>query len=128
MPTPARCAAGAGSILQILHAIRQVLRLPLPNFNGFEHVEPYDVVVSSAKPNGFVNFRWAPSTFCKVMQRCYANTTLTVIAQSHAWAQMQDPSTGYVGFMYRKFLPPGHGLQHDQVVAHGSCSQCSSGT
>lgn len=83
--------------------------IKLPNFAAFRQVTPYRVLVSPSKPNGFVNFRWVPSTSFKVMQRCYANTELTVIAENQHWAQVSDPETGCVGFMYRKYLTPIYG-------------------
>lgn len=76
----------------------------MPDFSGFEQVTPYHVLVRPAKPNGFVNFRWAPSLDCKVIMRCRANYTLTVIAQDAHWAQVMDEATGRVGFMSRNFL------------------------
>lgn len=78
----------------------------MPNFSNFELVDPYEVIVRPSKPNGFVNFRWAPSYDCRVIMRCYANYPLTVIAQDKSWVQVSDPATGYVGFMYRKFVTP----------------------
>ena len=33
----------------------------MPDFKNFQLVEPYEVIVRPSKPNGFVNFRWAPS-------------------------------------------------------------------
>lgn len=76
----------------------------MPNFKNFKLVEPYEVVVRPSKPNGYVNFRWAPSYDCRVIMRCYAGYPLTVIAQDNNWAQVSDPQTGYVGFMYRKYM------------------------
>lgn len=76
----------------------------MPNFANFKLVTPYNVIVRPSKPSGFVNFRWAPSTDCKVIMRCYANYPLQVIAQDGTWAQLRDPATGYVGFMLRSFL------------------------
>ena len=61
-------------------------------------------MVRPSKPNGYVNFRWAPSYDCSVIMRCYAWYALTVIAQDGSWAQVSDPQTGYVGFMNRSFL------------------------
>ena len=41
---------------------------------------------------------------CRVMMRCYAGYSLTVIAQDKNWAQVSDPQTGYVGFINRSFI------------------------
>jgi hypothetical protein len=38
------------------------------------------------------------------MDKLYADTQVTVIARDNAWAQVYDPSTGYVGFMMLSFL------------------------
>lgn len=88
----------------------------LPDFSKFKKVEPYDVIVRPAKPNGFVNFRWAPSMDCKVAMRCYADYPLQVIAQDNHWAQVVDSQTGYVGFMYRKFLTT---VDNDAQIGNG---------
>ncbi|HIU20228.1 MAG TPA: SH3 domain-containing protein [Candidatus Limiplasma stercoravium] len=76
----------------------------MPDFKNFKLVTPYEVIVRPSKPNGYVNFRWAPSYDCRVAMRCYAGYSLTVIAQDGTWAQVSDPQTGYVGFMVRSFL------------------------
>lgn len=76
----------------------------LPDFSKFQQVTPYDVLIRPSKPNGYVNFRWAPSMQCKVAMRCYANYPLQVIAQDAHWAQVVDAQTGRVGFVYRSFL------------------------
>ena len=76
----------------------------VPSFKNFKLVDPYEVVVRPSKPNGYVNLRWAPSYDCRVIMRCYAGYTLTVIAQDSNWAQVSDPQTGYVGFMRRSFM------------------------
>lgn len=87
----------------------------MPDFSNFKLVEPYDVIVRPSKPNGYVNFRWAPSMQCKVIMRCYANYPLQVIAQDRLWVQVVDDQTGYVGFMYRKFVTP---IVSDDTTAH----------
>ena len=72
-----------------------------------------------SKPNGYVNFRWAPSYDCSVIMRCYAGYALTVIAQDGSWAQVSDPQTGYVGFMNRSFLTTvGDGTSVGAVLAN----------
>lgn len=76
----------------------------MPDFKNFQLVDPYEVIVRPSKPNGFVNFRWAPSYDCRVIMRCYAGYALTVIAQDKNWAQVSDPQTGYVGFINRSFI------------------------
>lgn len=91
----------------------------MPNFKNFKLVQPYEVVVRPSKPNGYVNFRWAPSYDCSVIMRCYAGYALTVIAQDGSWAQVSDPQTGYVGFMNRSFLTTvGDGTSVGAVLAN----------
>ena len=91
----------------------------MPNFKNFKLVQPYEVVVRPSKPNGYVNFRWAPSYDCSVIMRCYAGYALTVIAQDGSWAQVSDPQTGYVGFMNRSFLTTvGAGTSGGAVLAN----------
>ena len=89
----------------------------LPDFSKFKKVEPYDVIVRPAKPNGYVNFRWAPSMDCKVAMRCYADYPLQVIAQDNHWVQVVDNQTGYVGFMYRKFVTA---VDNDAQIGRGA--------
>lgn len=88
----------------------------VPDFSNFKQVEPYDVIVRPSKPNGYVNFRWAPTMQCKVIMRCYANYPLQVIAQDRLWVQVADEQTGYVGFMYRKFVTP---VVYEDAVGQG---------
>ena len=75
-----------------------------PVYQSFTHCTPYVVYVKPTSYTGFVNMRWAPSTSEAVMEICYRNYVLNVIATGGAWCQVSDPATGYVGFMMTEFL------------------------
>lgn len=64
---------------------------------------PFTVVSKPSRPSGWVNMRWAPSTYAAVQQNCYQGHSLNVIAEGNAWYQVQDPSTGYVGFIMKAY-------------------------
>ncbi|MFH1513818.1 MAG: SH3 domain-containing protein, partial [Bacillota bacterium] len=64
----------------------------------------YYVSVRPSTPSGFVNLRWAPSKSADVYTIYYAGTTLRVLSQESAWAQVYDEATGTCGFMMRSFL------------------------
>ncbi len=69
------------------------------NWASFHTVNPYAVVARPSKPSGWVNLRWAPSQNVDVIERCYSNYMLTVLATNGTWAQAYDPQTGVVGFI-----------------------------
>lgn len=73
------------------------------SYEGFEPAS-YNVLVRAATPGSYVNLRWGPDKITPVHQRVNDGTMLCVIAQNKHWAQVQDPSTGAVGFMMRAFL------------------------
>ena len=73
-------------------------------FKGFKHIEPTQMFVKPSTPGGFVNLRWGPSKSVAVMTKLYADAQVTVIAKDNTWAQVYDPTTGYVGFMMLSFL------------------------
>ena len=76
---------------------------PTVSFKGFARAS-YDVLVRAHTPGGYVNLRWAPSMDLAVQEKVSDGAVLHVIAQNGSWAQVEDPSTGAVGFMPRSFL------------------------
>ena len=65
---------------------------------------PYSVVARPSRASGWVNLRWAPTTSAEVICKCYQGKTLTVLAETTSWYQAQDPETGMVGFIMKKFV------------------------
>lgn len=74
------------------------------NFKNFKHVQPTTMCVKPSTPGGYVNLRWAPSKSVSVMTKLYADAAVIMIAKDSTWAQVYDPTTGYVGFMMLSFL------------------------
>ncbi len=69
-------------------------------------VKVYSPYIISARPqraSGWVNLRWAPSTDAEVITRCYQGKELIVLTDLRNWYQVQDPETGLIGFIMRKF-------------------------
>ena len=67
-------------------------------------VSPYTVASRPVHATGWVNLRSAPSTDGKVLNRCYAGKTLTVVAELNNWLKVQDPATGVTGYISRKYV------------------------
>lgn len=66
--------------------------------------EAYTVVAKPSKRGGFVSLRWAPSKSAPVMKKLFADAELTVLAEGKNWLQVQEESTGYVGFVDAKLV------------------------
>lgn len=73
------------------------------SYSGFEDAD-YNVLVRASTPGGYVNLRWGPSKSVAVHSKIYDGAVLHVIAENEKWAQVENPSTGEVGFMMRAFL------------------------
>jgi hypothetical protein len=73
-------------------------------FNAAKYVSPYDVVTYHKRASGLINMRWAPSEKAKLIHAYPAGETLTVLAELKNWYQVQDPETGWVGFVRKDFL------------------------
>ena len=84
-------STGTGSILDV-------------NFKSFKLVDPHYAYVQAAHAGGFVNLRWAPSKDAAVQTRLHDGDEVMVIAKGSGWIQVQDDSTGYVGFVQSNFL------------------------
>ena len=67
-------------------------------------VEPYSVTVRPVRASGWVYMRWLPSKNAKLLATYGANQELTVIAELKDWYQVQDPSNGSVGFIYKSYI------------------------
>jgi len=69
-------------------------------FKSAKKVTPYTVYVNPARVTSWLNLRWAPSTKAPVIATYKAGTAFTVIATTNHWLQVQDPATGYVGYLW----------------------------
>ena len=67
-------------------------------------VEPYSATVRPVRASGWVYMRWIPSRHGKQIATYSANQQLTVIAELKDWYQVQDPATGWVGFVYKTYI------------------------
>ena len=67
-------------------------------------VEPYTITVRPARASGWVYMRWLPSKNAREAATYAANQELTVIAELKDWYQVEDPSTGIVGFVYKSYV------------------------
>ena len=67
-------------------------------------VAPYTIVSRPVHATGWVNLRRTPSTDTKVLNRCYAGKTLTVLAELNNWLKVQDPVTGVIGYISSKYV------------------------
>ena len=67
-------------------------------------VNPYTVYVNPARVTSWLNLRWAPSTKAGKIATYKPGSAFTVIAQTRNWLQVQDPKTGYVGFVSTKMV------------------------
>ena len=64
----------------------------------------FTVYARPSRASGWVNLRWAPSTEAERIATCPQGKALTVIGETKNWYQVQDPQTGMVGFIMKKFV------------------------
>ena len=67
-------------------------------------VAPYTVVARPSRASGWVNLRWAPATEAERIATCKQGKELIVLAELKNWYQVQDPETGMIGFISRKYV------------------------
>ena len=72
--------------------------------NAAGGVTPYEISTYHKRASGLVNMRWAPSEKAKLIHSYPAGERLTVLAELKNWYQVQDPETGWVGFIRSDFL------------------------
>ena len=65
---------------------------------------PYTVVSRPVRASGWVNLRWAPSLEAELIETCPQGKELTVLTEMNNWYQVQDPTTGMIGFIMRKYV------------------------
>ena len=65
---------------------------------------PYRVVARPTRASGWVNLRWAPSTMAERITTCSQGKELKVLAEMTNWFQVEDPATGMIGFIDRRYV------------------------
>ena len=73
-------------------------------FRSAKDVEPLTVTVRPSRASGWVNLRWAPSLSAEIMATYKQNDKLLVIKELKNWYQVEDQSTGNVGFISKKYV------------------------
>ena len=73
-------------------------------FKSAVKVSPYTVISRPSRASGWVNLRWAPTLEAERIATCPQGKELTVLAELKNWYQVQDPETGMIGFISRKFV------------------------
>jgi len=66
-------------------------------------VEPYRVMIRPARVSSWVNLRWIPSATGMVIAEYKANDKLTVLMEMKNYLMVQDPVTGSVGYIEKRF-------------------------
>jgi len=74
-------------------------------FSQARLVTPYTVTVRPTRSSGQVNVRWAPSKGSTLLRGFPSDYQLTVLAELGTdWYQVQDPSSGAVGFLNKAYI------------------------
>jgi hypothetical protein len=73
-------------------------------FKAARKVTPYTVVTKAGRGSGFVNMRWAPNKKAQLIQSYKSGVELVVTAELKEWKQVEDLSTGNVGYIRGDFL------------------------
>ena len=73
-------------------------------FASAVRVTPYVVTVRPTRASGWVNLRWAPSKEAALMATYRADDQLLVIQELKNWLQVEDQTTGDVGFISKSFV------------------------
>ena len=73
-------------------------------FSTYRVVDPYIVLAKPVRASGWVNLRYAPSTEFAHADNLYANTQLTVIAETRNWLQVRRMDTGVTGYVMRQYV------------------------
>jgi len=96
-PTPAPAPAPSPSgDTGIINAMENELRT-------YHVVNSYTVLAKPDRATGWVNLRYAPSTAFGHAGNLYANTQLTVIAETTNWLQVRRNDNGVTGYVMRQY-------------------------
>ena len=69
-----------------------------------KYVQPYLVTVRPTRASGWVYMRWFPSRSSEYIATYRSDYQLSVIAELKDWYQVEDPTTGKIGFVYKSYL------------------------
>ncbi len=72
-------------------------------FKTLQQVNPFTVISKPIRSSGFVNLRWAPHDEAEIAGIAYYGHSLTVLASTTNWYQVEDPDTGKICFIMKKF-------------------------
>ncbi len=64
---------------------------------------PVTLAVAPNRVSSWVYFRWAPNTAASIITSFPSGKRLTAIAEGNNWYQVQDPETGRIGFISKKY-------------------------
>lgn len=92
--TPTPVPGGEGTYQRIVSSLEN-------EFRTYRVVEPYTVLAKPTRATGWVNLRYVPSTEFGHAENLYANTQLTVIAETQNWLQVRKNDTGVTGYVMR---------------------------
>lgn len=93
-PTPTPTPSGDKNIVNALES----------EFKTYRVVSPYTVLAKPDRATGWVNLRYTPSTEFGHAENLYANTQLTVIAETTNWLQVRKNDNGVTGYVMRKYV------------------------
>lgn len=94
--TPTPVPGGEGTYQRIVSSLEN-------EFRTYRVVEPYTVLAKPTRATGWVNLRYVPSTEFGHAENLYANTQLTVIAETRNWLQVRRNDTGVTGYVMRQY-------------------------
>ena len=97
-PTPGGGGSSSGSDASGLQSAI------MAEFQAARYVTPYAVTTYHKRSSGEINMRWAPSKKATLIHSYSPGETLMVLAELKDWSQVQDPETGWVGFIRNDFL------------------------
>jgi len=66
-------------------------------------VEDYKITARPARVTSVVNMRWIPSETGRIIAQYKATEELVVLKELQYYLQVQDPDTGDVGYIHKKF-------------------------
>jgi hypothetical protein len=72
-------------------------------YSIMKYVQSYTVITVPANRTGTVNLRWGPSKNTNLVAKVPADYELTVLAESKNWLLVNDPLTGKISYVARKF-------------------------
>ena len=72
-------------------------------FATAEAVKPYRITARPARVTSWVNMRWIPSETGMVIARYTTTEELVVLKETAHYLQVQDPDTGDVGYIHKRF-------------------------